>query len=159
MRNFVTAILILAAATFGGTLGRTVAHAAGAAGAEKQIRKIDKQWVAAVSKKDPKAISEFYATDGSILAPGAPIAQGRDAIAKAWKGFVGLKDFSLTFEPTKISVAKAGDMAYELGTYTLSFSTDKGPVRENGKYVVVWKKVGKTWKVAADIFNNNGKAP
>jgi uncharacterized protein (TIGR02246 family) len=139
--------------------GTNVAQAAGAAAAETQIRKIDKQWVAAVAKKDPKAIAEFYTADGAILPPGAPIAQGHDAIAKTWKGFVDLKDFSLTFAPTKISVAKAGDMAYEIGTYALSFKTDKGPVQEKGKYVVVWKKVGKTWKAAADIFNNNGKSP
>jgi len=134
-------------------------NVAKAADAAAQIRKIDKQWVAAIAKKDPNAIAQFYTADGAILAPGAPIAQGRAAVAKVWKGFVGLKDFSLTFAPTKINVAKAGDMAYELGTYALSFKTDKGPVQEKGKYVVVWKKVGKTWKAAADIFNNNGKAP
>jgi uncharacterized protein (TIGR02246 family) len=159
MRNLIVAILILAVAALGTAITNDSAQAAGANSAKKQIRNIDKQWVAAVAKKDVKAIAQLYAADGAILAPGAPIARGRDAIAKAWKGFVGLKDFSLTFEPTKISVAKSGDMAYDLGTYALSFTTDKGPVHEKGKYVVVWKKVGKTWKAMADIFNNDGKAP
>jgi len=150
---FAVALAAVAAA------GHNLAQAAGASDAAAQIRKIDKQWVAAVAKKDPKAIAQFYTTDGAILPPGAPIAQGRAAIANVWKGFVGLKDFSLTFAPTKINVAKAGDMAYDLGTYALSFTSDKGPVQEKGKYVVVWKKVGTTWKVAADIFNNNGQVP
>jgi uncharacterized protein (TIGR02246 family) len=154
MKVIAAAILLAAIAAIGGNDAR----AAGGA-AEKQIRKIDQQWVAAVAKKDPKAIAKFYAADGAILAPGAPIAQGRDAIEKAWAGFVGLKDFSLTFDPTKISVAKAGDMAYEVGVYMLSFKTDKGPVQEKGKYVVVWKKSGNTWKVAADIFNSDGSKP
>jgi ketosteroid isomerase-like protein len=25
----------------------------------------------------------------------------------------------------------------------------------NGKYVVVWRKIGSEWKVAADIFNSD----
>jgi ketosteroid isomerase-like protein len=88
MKVIAAAILLAAIAAIGGNDAR----AAGGA-AEKQIRKIDQQWVAAVAKKDPKAIAKFYAADGAILAPGAPIAQGRDAIEKAWAGFVGLKDF------------------------------------------------------------------
>ena len=50
-------------------------------------------------------------------------------------------------------------MAYEIGTYALGFRGDKGLVQEKGKYVVVWKKVGGTWKAAADIFNSDGPAP
>jgi hypothetical protein len=28
-------------------------------------------------------------------------------------------------------------------------------VKDEGKYVVAWKKVDGAWKVAADIFNSN----
>lgn len=52
--------------------------------------------------------------------------------------------------------ASSGDMAYEIGTYTLSFKGDKGPVQDKGKYVVVWKNTGGHWRAAADIFNSNG---
>lgn len=124
--------------------------------AEQQIRKTDQEWVAAVAQKDPNAIAQFYTENGAILAPGAPIAEGRDAIAKAWKGFVGMKDFHLDFRPTKIDVASSGDMAYEIGAYTLSFRGEKGAVQDEGKYVVVWKNTGGQWKAAADIFNSNG---
>lgn len=58
--------------------------------------------------------------------------------------------------PTKIDVSSSGDMAYEIGTYSLNFHGDKGPVQDEGKYVVVWKNVGGAWKAAADIFNTNG---
>jgi len=65
---------------------------------------------------------------------------------------------NLTFAPTSIVVASGGDMAYDIGTYNLSFDSDKGPVKDAGKYVVVWKKVDGDWKVAAGIFNSNGPA-
>lgn len=134
----------------------TMAQAADLAAEEQQIRKTDEQWVATVATKDPAAIAQFYTEDGAILPPGAPLAEGRDAIVKVWNGFVGMKDFSLTFAPSKISVASSGDMAYEIGTYTLGFQSDQGPVQDKGKFVVVWKKVDGAWKAAADIFNSNG---
>ena len=45
-----------------------------------------------------------------------------------------------------------GNMAYELGTYTLS--GEAGPL-DNGKYVVVWKRTGGEWKWHRDIWNSN----
>jgi uncharacterized protein (TIGR02246 family) len=130
-----------------------------AAADEQQIRELEQQWVAAVAKKDLAAIAGFYADDGAVMPPGAPIAEGREAISKAWSGFLGLKNFALTFAPTKVVVASGRDLAYSLGTYALSYDGDKGPVRDNGKYVVVWKKVGPAWKAVADIFNSNGAGP
>ncbi len=46
-------------------------------------------------------------------------------------------------------------MAYDYGWYTFAFDTDNGRFEDKGKYIVVWKKVGGAWKVAADIFNTN----
>jgi uncharacterized protein (TIGR02246 family) len=122
---------------------------------KQQIMKNDEAWLKTVATKDPKAIAEFYSEDGAILAPGMPIAKGRSAVEAAWKGLVGMKDFSLTFSPSLVDVAQSGDIAYEIGTYELGFTTDK-PVHDKGKYVVVWKKSGDDWKVMADIFNSDG---
>ena len=130
-----------------------------AAADEQRIRNLDNEWVAAVANKDVASIVRFYAEDGAVLPPGAPLAQGHEAIAKVWSGLVGLKGFALTFAPTKITIAAAGDMAYEIGTYSLSFESEKGPVRDSGKFVVVWKKVDGAWKAAADIFNSNAANP
>ncbi len=78
-------------------LAPTRARAADAQHVEQELRGIDARWVAAIKKKDVAAIIGFYAADGALLAPGAPIAEGRDAIRKAWKKFLSLKNFSLTF--------------------------------------------------------------
>ena len=45
------------------------------------------------------------------------------------------------------------------GSYELRFDGESGPVRDVGKFIVVWKKVAGEWKVAADIFNSDLKAP
>lgn len=124
-----------------------------------RIQELDAKWVEAIKAKDAQACAAFYADDGRIMPQNAPAAQGTKAIAKVWKGFFQLKDFALTFEPTRISVAQAGDIAYDIGTYSLAFDSEQGPVRDRGKYVVVWRKVGSDWKVAADIFNSDGPIP
>ena len=123
---------------------------------EQRIRELDAAWVAAVAAKDAKATAAFYADDGRIMPQNAPGAEGLDAVGEVWSGLFRLKDFALTFEPTHIAVAEAGDIAYDIGTYSLAFTSDQGPVQDLGKYVVVWKKVNGEWKVAADIFNSNG---
>jgi uncharacterized protein (TIGR02246 family) len=124
-----------------------------------RIRELNAQWIEAIKAKDVQACTALYADDGRIMPQNAPAAQGAEAIAEVWKGFFQLKEFSLTFEPTRISVAQAGDVAYDIGTYSLAFDSEQGPVRDRGKYVVVWRKVRGDWKVVADIFNSDGPIP
>jgi uncharacterized protein (TIGR02246 family) len=123
---------------------------------EQTIRGLDQKWLGAVQAGDAAASAGFYAPDGSLLPAGGPIAQGTAAITAVWQGIFGMKNAKLTFTPTQVTVASAGDMAYEIGTYELSFDSDTGPAKDVGKYVVVWKKIGGDWKVATDIFNSDG---
>jgi uncharacterized protein (TIGR02246 family) len=123
---------------------------------EAAIRALDVDWVNAVAAKDAAATAAFYTMDGAIMPAGSPMAEGPDAIAAVWQSLFDLPGFSLTFEPTLIEIGAAGDVAYDIGTYALAFDGDQGPVQDNGKYVVVWKKVDGVWKVRADIFNSNG---
>ncbi len=111
--------------------------------------------MAAVARKDVKAIANLYTKDGVFLPQNGPMTVGREAIGKAWTGLLQLPGVSLTFKPTRIDVSNAGDMAADIGTYKLSFDGKQGRVQDQGKYVVVWKKVDGEWKALADIFNTN----
>jgi uncharacterized protein (TIGR02246 family) len=150
-RKFLGAVVGLSAAL-------AVAGSAAAAGSmvqEQLIRELDAKWVAAVAAKDAAAVAEFYAADGMFLAPNAPLVEGRKGIAEAWAGLLGLPGISLTFEPTRIEVSESADLASDVGTYSLAFDGEGGRVRDQGKYVVVWKKENGAWKILADIFNSN----
>jgi uncharacterized protein (TIGR02246 family) len=122
---------------------------------EEAIRKLDAEWSAAVQNKDAEKSASFYAEDGAILPSNAPKATGKAQVRDVWLHLVGLPGFGLHFEPAKIEVAKANDMAYDVGTYELKLNDAHGiPTTVIGKYVVVWKKQSdKQWKVVADIFN------
>lgn len=92
-----------------------------------------------------------------MFVPNEPIAMGKPAIRVEWTKLTTNPGYALTFSPSRVDVAKAGDMAYEFGVYSLMLNGPDGkPMNDRGKYVVVWKKQtdGK-WKVVADIINTD----
>jgi uncharacterized protein (TIGR02246 family) len=119
---------------------------------EAAIRSADAAWTKSAEAKDVAAFAAMYADGGVVMAPGAPIAIGKDAITKELTGMMSDKNFALSFGPTKMEVSKGGDMAYELGDYSLTMSDKKGKAQTSkGKYVVVWgKQSDGSWKALVD---------
>lgn len=123
---------------------------------EKKIRIMDADWSHAATVGDLEKTVSYYADDGALLAPNAPLASGKSAVRAAWDGMLHTPGYvSLSFSPSSVNVAQAGDMAYEIGMYEFTVKDKKGtPTTEKGKFVVVWKKQADgDWKVEADIFN------
>ena len=124
---------------------------------ERAIRAVDVAWSQAAGSKDLDKTLSVYADGASLLPYSAPIATGKDQIRQVWSHLMAEPGYGLSFGPTKISIAKAGDMAYEIGTYDLKLNDAQGnPTTTLGKYVVVWKKQpNHDWKAVADIFNTD----
>ena len=124
---------------------------------ERVIRDLDAEWTKAAAAKNVDQVIDFYADDASMFVPNEPIAMGKPAIRVEWTKLTTNPGYALTFSPSRVDVAKAGDMAYEFGVYSLMLNGPDGkPMNDRGKYVVVWKKQtdGK-WKVVADIINTD----
>lgn len=119
---------------------------------DTNIRATDVAWAKAVALKDADQTTAFYAENGTLLAPGAPIASGKDAVRKTWAALMGSPGFALSFAPTKIEISKSGDYAYEIGDYQLTLNGKAGkPQTTKQKYVVVWGKQGDgSWKALVD---------
>jgi uncharacterized protein (TIGR02246 family) len=145
----------LLAGVFAVGVGVAVAQMSSGNKDEQTIRKLDTEWSAAAQSKDNAKTLSYYAEDASAFPFNAPIATGKEQIQKVWTGLMAMPGFSLRFAPTKIEVAKSGDLAYDVGTFELKVNDANGKLTtEMGKYVVVWKKqADKQWKVVADIFN------
>ena len=123
--------------------------------AQNRIRAVIAQWLELVASKDAQSIAGLYAEDGRFMVPNASAAEGRPAIAAMWAHLLSLPGVSLDFGPTLIETAASGDLAYEVGTYRLAYDTEAGRKQDSGKYVVVWKNEGGSWKAAADILNSD----
>lgn len=128
---------------------------------EKAIRAAETAWVDTVPTGDVDKVLAFYAEDAVMLPPGEAVANGKAAIRASWTQLLGLTDLKLTWAPTKVEVAKSGDLAYDVGTYAMSYKDASGKaVNDIGKFSTVWRK-GATggWKVAVDIINTDLPAP
>lgn len=109
--------------------------------------------------KDLDRSVSVYAPDARMMPPNAPPSIGSDQIRKTWAELFKLPGMSLSFEPTLVSVAPDGQMAYDVGTYTFAVDGPKGRQQDEGKYVVVWQKRDGNWKAVVDMFNSNRPAP
>lgn len=130
---------------------------------ENAIRQADLDWSKAAASKDVAKVVSCYAEDGAIYPPNAPVSAGLPAIKVAWTGMVNLPGFMINWVPSRVEVAKAGDLGWSTGTYQISMNVPGSAANDHGKYVAVWKKQADgNWKVEADIFNSDlapGAAP
>jgi uncharacterized protein (TIGR02246 family) len=128
----------------------TAAPASNAAADEAAIRTLDSAWNKSAVDKNADLMSSYYATDAVLLAPGAPMAKGHDAIHTAIAGMFGSPGFSLTFAPDQVTAK--GDLAYEIGSYKLTSNNKAGKTQTStGKYVVVWgRQADGSWKAEVD---------
>ena len=130
--------------------------------AESQaIRDGETAWAKEWQAKDADKIVSHYAPDAALLVTDRPAMNGTDAIKSGIGGMLKDPHLSLTFAPTLVVVAKAGDVAYTQGTYTMTFTDPKSRriLIEKGKYVTVYKKEPDgSWKAVEDIDNADAPA-
>ena len=102
------------------------------------------------------AIANGYTVDARLLPPNADLLTGRQAVEAFWQGAVDAK-MTLTLVAKKVQ--EAGDYAIETGEFNSAVPGPGGePIRDSGKYVVVWRRTGETWKMDIDIWNSNSPA-
>ena len=116
------------------------------------IEKLNDVWTAAFNKGDAAAGAALYTEDAYVLPPGSAMVKGRAAIEAFWRQAAQqMSDAKLT----TIDVLPLGrSAAREIGTVTLK-TKSQPPQEVVGKYVVVWRKIGRDWKLATDIWNTD----
>ena len=127
---------------------------------EATIRDLDAQWSKTAGTNDLEATLAYYADDAALLPPNAPIAVGKPAIRAIWSSLLA-PGVSVSWQVSKVEVARSSDLAYLIGVYEITQKDSQGkPMTDSGKLVEVWKKQtdGK-WKTVADIFNSDLPLP
>lgn len=108
---------------------------------------------------DPKAVANLYTEAALYLPPGSDIKRGRNAILQDFSGFFNStrsegRKLSITFQILERKVS--GDLAYDVGIYTLTNTNASGTASSGkGKFVVVAIK-GKdgVWRFQLDTYND-----
>jgi uncharacterized protein (TIGR02246 family) len=116
------------------------------------IQAASKEWSAAAQAKDAERFVSFYAEDAVVVLEAAPDVKGVPAIRETITGMMQDPSFALSFETTGVEVARSGDIAYEMSTYSMTMTDPKTkqPATQRGVGVVVWKKIDGRWKAAVD---------
>ena len=115
------------------------------------IDAVNAKWVELFGKGDFEGIARLYTVDATAFPPGSGIVKGRAAIGAMWKSMA-----EQVSDPkvTTLDVKRLGpSAAREIGTFSLK-TKGSTPQEVTGKYVVVWQKVGRDWKLAVDIWND-----
>ena len=134
-------ISLLATIALGCGVANAYSSATSRSADESTIRKIDEAWSRAAETRDLKGVVAPYALDGAMLPFKAPMATGPEAIRQVWSALMAMPGYSLKFSPASITVAKSGEMAWEVGTFELTLNDPQGrPTTIPGKYVVTWEK-------------------
>lgn len=107
-----------------------------------------------VRKMDASIIANLFAEDAVYLSPDQDIMQGRKYVEDSFAAnFSRIKANNARrenfFRIVKRRVYK--DSAYDVGIYTNKIYRDDKFVREvSTKFVIVWEKVKKDWKIKVD---------
>jgi ketosteroid isomerase-like protein len=114
------------------------------------IEETNKAFSAAALKGDSAAfVTTLYHPDAAVFPPNAPeMNVSKTASAMTQFSSMGVTSFSLT---TK-EIFKGDETVTEVGTYEMG---DGSKTIDKGKYMVVWKKDGDTWKLFRDIWNSD----
>ena len=116
---------------------------------KSSIDQANQVFSAAFAKGDAAGLASLYTEQATILPPGAPMMKGRKNIEAFWRqAMSSLKNLQLK----AVDVESFGTAhAREIGTFT----ADAGKQPVTGKYVVIWKKSGKSWRLDTDIWNTD----
>jgi ketosteroid isomerase-like protein len=124
---------------------------------EAAVRQTDENWSKAAQSKKVDDWVAFYSEDAVILPPNDKKASSKGDVRKYIGELLMLPGLSLSWEPSKVEVARSGDLAYTQGSYRMAFPDPHGkPMTDQGKTLEVWKKQADgTWKCVADMWSSD----
>jgi uncharacterized protein (TIGR02246 family) len=131
-----------------------LATAAAAEDVRQAIEQVNARFVEAFKAGDAAAIASLYTETAKMLPPDATEIAGREAIQAEWQSGIddGLKDLTLEAQEVEAS----GDLAYEIGAFSLQVPTEHDDMATaGGNYVVVWQRGAENdWRLHVDTWND-----
>ena len=126
---------------------------------QQAVQVPNREWMEAVKRGDPASLAALYTEDATLLPPNSEAIRGRQGIEAFFKAGMQMGISEATLET--VDVEYLGDVAYEVGAYTMKIEPEGGQAEtDRGNYVVVWKRESDgPWKLAVDMWNTNTPLP
>ncbi len=123
---------------------------------EPALDKLTADFAAAFNAKDAAKVASFYAEDAVLMPPDERMVTGRGNIEAYYRQGLTQGAGRITLKPIESGIA--GARAFEAGTSVLASENGDGRTVP-GKDVVIYKRAGKEWKIAYDIFSDDALPP
>jgi uncharacterized protein (TIGR02246 family) len=117
------------------------------------IRNLAQDFVTSFNTGNYDQAAALFAPDGAFMAPHHDPAYGPKAVERLLRQFgdAGFQDLRLE----TVRVETSGDLAMEIGRYTIAIRKPDGTVSaDRGKYVKAWRRLG-AWLIVADSWSSN----
>lgn len=126
-------------------------------GLKVKFQKMNNEMIKNMLADNTDAMMSMYTDDAISLPSYEPMIKGKDAMMQSHmkNKEAGFKMNDMTL--TTMNVWSSGDLAYEIGTYTIDMSMPgMAGWKDNGKYLTIWEKQSDgSWKVKAETWNTD----
>jgi uncharacterized protein (TIGR02246 family) len=118
------------------------------------IEAVNATFMKLVAEKNAAGLAALYTEDAQVLPPNSPPVEGRAAIEQF---FAPMFQAIAKVQLDTVEVEGHGTTAHEIEALTFYDAT--GAKIDEGKAIVIWKKVGEEWKLHRDMFSSNLPPP
>jgi ketosteroid isomerase-like protein len=123
---------------------------------QTQLRNLSQDFATSFNTGNYDHAATLFAGDGVFMAPQYEGAYGQKLVERLLRQMGETGYSNLRVETTRVD--HSGDMAMEIGRFTISLHKSDGKlVTERGKYVKVWKRMG-SWLIMADCWSRTSLA-
>jgi len=118
------------------------------------ILETNQHFMTSFAAQDAAALVALYTDDAQLFPPHSDVIDGTEHITAFWQG--GFDQGLAGARLETIEVDNEGDTAIEVGHYALT--AGDGSIADEGKYIVVWKRIEDRWFIHRDIWNTRRPA-
>jgi len=120
----------------------------------EQITRLRQLWVDAFNARDLETSLLFYADDAVVLPSNGIAVRGAEAIRDLLKSIFDAGHSQGKFEQSHIECS--GNMAVEVGDYTVLIHANGGTRQDTGRYMATWRrqKDGE-FRISVNVWSTN----
>lgn len=119
---------------------------------ELTIRGLTQDFCTAFNTGNYDQAAALFAADGVLMLSHRESSQGPKGIERVLRQYGDLGYQNLRFETTRVDYS--GDMAIEMGRYTVSIELGNTAAADAGKFLRGWHRLG-AWRIVGDSWTSN----
>ena len=116
------------------------------------IRQRNEAFVQAFNAGQVPQVLELYSDSSVFMPPNQPTVRGKEALKNFYEAM--LKDGASNLKLDVASVVGSGPIAYESGTYEMSYK-GKAQDHDRGKFLFVMRNMAGTWRYEYTMWNSD----